>query len=620
MKILLPLLRLYCLVLATFLFIQRPLFILFNGGRIDEPLGLVEIWDIYKHGIVLDISATGYIVALPSLLIFCQYFVRKDSLQCTLKYLCLLIALILSVVTVTDASLYEFWNFKMDNTVLLYITDPKNALASVSIWYTVWHTLLVVFLTWGLYLLYTWAAVKGCDYFMACESEKNWKVLLILLLYVALVFMGIRGIDLVPMSAAKAYYSPVTFYNHSAVNPVFNFISSVTHRGGFRKEFRFYDDAEVETTVLELFPTEGRSDTVFNSRRPNILYIIIEGMGSLYIDKMNDDAGHVPVETGELPSSAASHLAVLAQESLCFDTCYCGSFCTDRGLVCAISGYIGQPTASIMHYTKKTATLPGLPKVLRENGYETQMLYGGDATFFNMSTYLYNAGFSKVISQEDFPTDQRLGDLGVHDNITAERVFDDISKMSVESTKPFFYTWLTLSSHEPFDVPYDKFKDKRINAYAFTDECVGTLINRLKDSPMWENLVVIITADHSPHYLTSRDATFPLIPFMMLGGAVSRTGHIATPVSQTDIPATILGQLGLPHSEFTFSRDVLADTYKNPFAFYTFNSGFHFRDTTGVTIYYDDQKSAILGSDSERERKGKSILQYLYNDIDKRGE
>ena len=51
-----------------------------------------------------------------------------------------------------------------------------------------------------------------------------------------------------------------------------------------------------------------------------------------------------------------------------------------------------------------------------------------------------------------------------------------------------------MSSHTPFDVPYAKFDDRVLNAMAFSDDCVGKMIDRLKASPAWENLLVVLVA------------------------------------------------------------------------------------------------------------------------------
>ena len=58
----------------------------------------------------------------------------------------------------------------------------------------------------------------------------------------------------------------------------------------------------------------------------------------------------------------------------------------------------------------------------------------------------------------------------------------------------------------------------------------------------------------------------------------------------------LLGQLGLEHTAFTFSRNVLGSDYKYPFAFYSFNNGFSFRDSTGVTVFDNNSGSILLMS------------------------
>ena len=58
---------------------------------------------------------------------------------------------------------------------------------------------------------------------------------------------------------------------------------------------------------------------------------------------------------------------------------------------------------------------------------------------------------------------------------------------------------------------------------------------------------------------------------------VKKPVQIEIVCNQTDLPATLLGQLGISHDEFTFSRDVLSSTYTKPFATHTFDDGFSFR-------------------------------------------
>ena len=90
-------------------------------------------------------------------------------------------------------------------------------------------------------------------------------------------------------------------------------------------------------------------------------------------------------------------------------------------------------------------------------------------------------------------------------------------------------------------------------------------------------------------------------------------------MSQTDIAATLLGQLGIRHEDFPFSRDVLADTYLRPFGLHIFQNGIMVSDAKGHTSY-DTQLDRIIEGDDDpaRIRIMKSILQTIYSDLDRR--
>ena len=81
---------------------------------------------------------------------------------------------------------------------------------------------------------------------------------------------------------------------------------------------------------------------------------------------------------------------------------------------------------------------------------------------------------------------------------------------------------LSLSSHEPWDVPMHRLADERRNAFAYTDSCMGALLDSLSRTPDWDNLLVVIVADHgipvnlpaASRHLSTR------IPLVWTGGAV----------------------------------------------------------------------------------------------------
>ena len=106
-----------------------------------------------------------------------------------------------------------------------------------------------------------------------------------------------------------------------------------------------------------------------------------------------------------------------------------------------------------------------------------------------------------------------------------------------------------------------------------------------------------------------------------VGGAVKSPAVIKTFANQTDLAATLLGQLGLPHGGFTFSKDIFDETSPK-YAFYTYPNVFAFIDTTGVSVFDNEGNKPLieqpLQGSTERLRKGKALLQTLYDDLGRR--
>lgn len=179
----------------------------------------------------------------------------------------------------------------------------------------------------------------------------------------------------------------------------------------------------------------------------------------------------------------------------------------------------------------------------------------------------------------------------------------------------------TLSSHEPWDVPTKKMDDKVLNAFAYLDDCLGEFIDGLKETAAWENLLIILTADHGINYGDidqSRPQEKNHIPMLWLGGAVKEPRTFDMICNQSDMAATLLGQLRLPHDDFAFSRDVLSETYTYPTAVHNYNNAQWIADSTGQVLYDFDARRYIVREGAGTEHLldvSKAILQITTNDL-----
>ena len=106
------------------------------------------------------------------------------------------------------------------------------------------------------------------------------------------------------------------------------------------------------------------------------------------------------------------------------------------------------------------------------------------------------------------------------------------------------------------------------------------------------------------------------------GGAVRQAQRIETLCNQTDLAATLLGQLGIDHSAFTFSRDVLSDTYVRPSAVHVWSEGIYYMDETGISaLSLVSQEKSILhespAPSTHRQQAARAYLQTIYDDLGK---
>ena len=589
--------------------IQKPLFMLYNDA-VGKEVGLTDFGQVMWHGISLDATTAGYFTALPLLIILVSIWTKRISLKKLLLPYYILVAILLSIVFVVDMGLYPFWGFKLDASIFLYLDSPKEALASVSTGFIAIRVLAM--LVYAAFIV--WIMLKVTPNTLDKVGKRIWGTLGMLLLGGGLFVIIRGGVSESTSNVGQVYFSSNQFLNHSAVNPCFSLLSSMSKSKDFASEFNFFDEEKRADLFEGLYPT-NRSDIntrVLNTERPNVLLILMEGFGGAFIEPL-----------GGLPG-VAPNLNRLSEEGVFFTQCYANSFRTDRGTVSALSGYLALPTVSIMKVPAKSRTLPAISEELLKAGYQTDFLYGGDINFTNMKSYLLSKGYQKLTADADFSLAEQSSNVwGVNDDITSEWLLGQLEQRS-ETDTPWFTTYLTLSSHEPFEVPYNRLEEKIPNAFAYTDECLGKLIEGLKQSPLWENLLVVCIPDHGfcyPQGTVDRGGEFSHIPMLWLGGAIKEPMRVDKIMNQTDMAATLLGQLGLDYSMFPFSRDVLSESYVYPFAFYSSGSVFAFRDSTGVSAY--DIKADCISyeepsASEERLNRGKAVLQSAYDDLGRR--
>ena len=557
-----------------------------------------DMTQVISHGITLDLSTALYFLIIPFLLCIVNIWYWTKWLSKLLRSYFLLISLAFALAFVADTSLYPFWDYKLDSSCLQYLETPNEMVASVSVLYIIIRivafaiTAIVIF---GGYRHLTPASHRT-------TALPKYVSLILYIIAIPFIVIGIRGgLDESTTNTGQVYYSQNQFLNHSAVNPVFNFLASFEGTVSDIVEYSFFNDTECKKLLEGCYSQESAiTDSLLNTERPNVVIILMESASEVFAEAM-------------------PRLNQLKREGINFSNCYGNTYRTDRGTVCTLSGYPSFPTMSVMKMPTKAANMPSIAKSLKGLGYATSYLYGGDINFTDMRSYLISTGWEKLYWKADYTQkEQGTAKWGVRDDITFETLYNQIC--STDTTARFLMGYSTLSSHEPWDVPIKKFEDEKMNAFYYLDQCIGNFIDKLKGTPYWKDLLIILTPDHGINY-NDIDETRQVrnhIPMLWIGGAVKKATEVKQLCNQTDLAATLLGQMGISHSEFTFSRDVLSSSYTKPYAYHCYNNGFSVVDSSGFTVFDLNSMKTIVGNHGNAVNLGKAILQTTSKDLKER--
>ncbi|WP_342478880.1 LTA synthase family protein [Paenibacillus sp. FSL H7-0350] len=150
--------------------------------------------------------------------------------------------------------------------------------------------------------------------------------------------------------------------------------------------------------------------------------------------------------------------------------------------------------------------LPGLPRLLRDEGYEAYTFHVNKVGFWNRNELYPALGFNGYYDKGSFKNDH-FNSFGASDEQLYATAVEKLAVLHQKGT-PFYAQLVTASSHHPFKVP-DSFRRIQIpdklqgtmlgdylSAVNYTDYAIGTLIDGLKQQGMWEDTVLVLYGDH----------------------------------------------------------------------------------------------------------------------------
>lgn len=599
----------------VFIWSSQILFLFYHADRFKGETWL-EILFAFPASFKLNISTAMYLTGLYWLSSTLVALTGARAIGKASDGLLKVLIILCSLAVTADLELYRQWNSKLSTKVFQYFKQPGEIYSSLPD-ETFWG-LILIWILWSVIFL------KIFNRFHKVTAENRTMrpihILAMLLTGGLMVVVMRGGFQQIPINQSDAYYSKNPSLNAAAVNPVWNLVFTLEQNAKMlnRNPFIFMDKQKAQAVVHELFKNpEGPSRVILKTNKPNIVLIILEGVSA---DMMATLGGY---------SETAPNLDKVASEGLLFTRCYSSGDRSEQGMAAILSGFPAQPITSVLRQPDKFHRLPSLISTLGKAGYETSFYFGGQLSYGNIRAYLMFNQIKRMVELKDFGKEAFRGKLGVHDGDLFNRFLTESSNWK----NPFFSTLFTLSSHTPYDIParhkifgFGEHENGYCNGVQYSDSCLGAFMEGARSMPWYQNTLFIFISDHS-HETPKGNDFFSLahrrIPLIVAGPVLldSLKGKIFDSiVSQSDIPSTLLSQLNLEKSAFSWSRDVLHPEYQ-PFAFMSFLEGSHgFAEKNHYYVYNTAQHRYFIKNLPEGKakdsliEKGNAILQVMFDE------
>lgn len=557
----------YYLFWIIFALAAKIIFLLYQLPE-TATLAASDYFQVFWKGLRMDFSFGGYIMMLSCVILALGVFIPARWLRRVFSALTLLLLVICSLVVVGDLELFKNWGYHMDATPLFYLRTPGDALASTPTWLLLLLVALVALLVAAFFLFYR----RWVNPSLRESMRRPWHGIVYLLIGGAMILPVRGGFNVAPMNVSFVFFNNKNMYaNQAAINPVWNFLYEVMHVDKLKGDFHYMPDDRAHHLVDSLYAPHGDTPRLLTTPRPNVVVLLLE---TFTLNAWDD-----------MPS-----LRRAASEGIFFSNIYATGNRSDRGILGVISAFPAHPKVSMLKYPNKTYAHPRFPVDFERLGYSTRFYYTGDLNFGGFRSYT-TMSFQSLVTEQDFSGEaiENRFKWGVHDGYMFDRLLADLA----EAPRPFCYMAFTLSSHEPFTVPMETKipgndnASKLRNAIAYTDQCLGQFFDRAKASGLWDSTLFVLVADHGTRHigqLQPHDPAVFRVPMVFTGGVLSVRDTVIDKIgSQTDMIATLYGQLGMDASAYRYSKNLL-DPSTLPFAFYAFSNAAAFIDERGAYI------------------------------------
>lgn len=548
-------------------------FILLQGLRFD--------------GVLIGLLLGPWLVLMP--------FFSRFRLFHRLTRLWVMIVIPLSLfVELSTLPFIEQYDVRPNDLFIEYLAYPREVLSTL-----LGEFALALFLTSSLAIAGTVVAWKMSRPDPEQQQRVSWYLVpvasfLFLLLTVAMIR---STLDHRPVNPSTVAYSSDAMVNQLPLNSPYTLLYAIyeqhrDHSGGDIRYAKISEEKAMDIVLSEAglenqgapdsSPSMHQQTATRHFPRPlNIVIVLQESLGAEFVGSL-----------GGL--DLTPNIDRMAAEGIWFEALYATGTRSVRGIEAVVTGFPPTPRRSVVKLAKTQTNFFTIASMLRDQGYHTSFIYGGEAHFDNMRRFFLSNGFEQVIDEKDYENPVFYGSWGVSDEDLFIRAHQAFSAMG---DRPFFSLVFTSSNHSPFDLPpgrvtpEDGPEGPRHTAIKYADYAVGQFFEQARASDYWDNTVFLLIADHNSR--TYGDALVPIdrfhIPGLILGGSIEPRS-VPGISSQIDMLPTLLSLAGVDGTHPAIGRDLTRPEYLQ-------GAGRAIMQFNGIAAYMEPGRVVVLQPD-----------------------
>jgi phosphoglycerol transferase MdoB-like AlkP superfamily enzyme len=517
------------------------------------------------------------IVLLLGLFSFFRPFASLTSKRILLGFTRLFCILVILVYTF-DFAHFAYLHQRLNASVLSYAEDANISMGMMWQSYPVLKIIvgwIVVFLLLFYVTRYLYNLANR-EPSIALKANRVFTYLICFFVFAIAVFGRIGQF---PLRWSDAYRLNSDYKASLALNPFQSFVSSMKFRGaGFdiarTKQYYPFITPQLaierpDSALLNYTRNITINDSAVTTK-PNVVLVICESF-SAYKSSMWGN-----------PLNTTPYFNELCNKGIFFKNCFSPAYGTARGVWAIITGI---PDVTELKTASRNPSLVDQHTVFNDiKGYEKFYFLGGSASWANIRGVLTgNIKDLKMYEQEDYSS-PKVDVWGISD----KNLFLEANKVLKQQDKPFFAIIQTADNHRPYTIPaedkallqlkkysqdsldkYGFFSNDELNAYTYMDYTFKTFFEAAAKEKYFNNTIFVFVGDHGirgnagtmmPKVWTEHGLTTQHIPLLFYAPSILKPLVLQKNVSQLDVMPTIASIAGMPATNTTLGKNILADT------------------------------------------------------------